>query len=373
MNQLSVNEIADAFRRVGVLPGDTVYAHSDLKRLGLIRNPGTGIELAATSSRVFDGLSAVLGPNGTVAVPAFSYNWSDGQVYSLAHSEARTGMFCEFVRKLPGARRSIHPILSIAAWGKNAREIVEGVGEWAFGWNSPYERLVNLNARVLMIGEPFTAVRDHAEVLVGVPYRYPKRFKGELEDEGIVKPLECAHYVRYQKDGRSLRVNANFLDGLREEERRLLSSTPLGTGHIWGQPIREMMGMLTSILEKEPYRFLREEFETPAVLEFINRASRYESRDGWGLSAIAERCGAGETWTWTLDDPIGAFPREYGIALGGSANQATISVGGDRQHGSEVCLAAARTVCTEADDEIAIGRFLQILAGASDSGINRKT
>jgi aminoglycoside 3-N-acetyltransferase len=55
-------ELAEGFRNLGLVPGDTVFVHSSLKSLGYV----DGGPIA-----VFEGLWDVIGPDGTMIVPTY--------------------------------------------------------------------------------------------------------------------------------------------------------------------------------------------------------------------------------------------------------------------------------------------------------------
>lgn len=320
---LPVAGIADALRTLGLGPGDVVYAHCDLKRLGLSRDAGGRIGLAVPPEAMYGALVEVTGAAGTVAVPAYCYSWSGGQVYDPAVAPATTGAFCEFVRTRPGVRRSPHPMLSVAAVGGRAAEVVDGVADFAYGPNTPYDRLIGLNAWVLMVGAPFTSFRDQAEALHRVAYRYPKMFEGEVVRDGRTVTARFGHFVRYRVDGRDVRMNEDFIDGLVPAERQRLRRVTVGTGEILALRLDELMPMLHGILDAEPYRYLREDFCPQAALELIRDAAQ-DAR--YGIEALAWRAPEGEVWVWTIARPdalAGALGRpgagRLALAVGGAA------------------------------------------------------
>jgi aminoglycoside 3-N-acetyltransferase len=134
----------------------------------------------ATAETVLHALRDVLGPEGTVVVPAFTESNSDT---SRAHREATAGMtpgeaaryraamppfdparspservgrLAETLRTTPGALRSGHPQTSFAALGRDAEAIVGGHDPTDhLGERSPVARLYDAEAVVLLIGVGF--------------------------------------------------------------------------------------------------------------------------------------------------------------------------------------------------------------------------
>lgn len=164
-------ELAAQLTALGLAAGDTVLVHSSLRALGPVEGGAAGLA---------DAVRAVVGPDGTLVVPAFTQaNSRTSRVhrertegldaervrafedsmpaYDPALTPADTGAFVEFVRKLPGAVRSGHPQTSYAAVGARAREITEGHGKDHHGEGSPLARLYEAGAQALLLGVGYSA------------------------------------------------------------------------------------------------------------------------------------------------------------------------------------------------------------------------
>jgi len=79
------------------------------------------------------------------------------------------GLIPETFRRWPGAVRSAHPQTSVCALGPQAEQIVTPHAlPWAQGAGSPFERLVTLNANLLLLGVGFNraTLLHYAESLV---------------------------------------------------------------------------------------------------------------------------------------------------------------------------------------------------------------
>ncbi|MEW2402840.1 AAC(3) family N-acetyltransferase [Streptomyces sp. NPDC046862] len=148
---------------LGVRPGGALMVHASLHDTGL------------RDTEVRNALLDVLGPDGTLVVPAFTPENSDT---STAHrrltagltdreaSEFRAlmppfepdvtpcpsmGVLAECVRTTPGAVRSTHPQTSFAAVGRRAEELLAGHDPHChLGEGSPLARLYEADAQVLL-------------------------------------------------------------------------------------------------------------------------------------------------------------------------------------------------------------------------------
>ncbi|UQX00473.1 AAC(3) family N-acetyltransferase [Streptomyces sp. RerS4] len=162
--------LAVQLRLLGVRPRHRLLVHAALG--------GTGLRAEALR----DALIGVLGPHGTIVVPAFT---AENSLTSSAHlarvagltdaekalfrsrmpafDPARTpsqgvGVFAETVRTTPGAVRSAHPQTSFAALGADAARLCAGHRrESHLGEESPLGKLCWEGGQVLMINVGFSA------------------------------------------------------------------------------------------------------------------------------------------------------------------------------------------------------------------------
>ncbi|MFC3749296.1 aminoglycoside N(3)-acetyltransferase [Paenibacillus sp. GCM10012306] len=165
-NLITVETLAEDFRRLGVQEGMTLIMHSSFKSLGEW--------VAGGPVAVILALEEVLGEEGTLVMPTHSSDLSDPSGWSRppvpeawwtsiremmpAYDPDMTllrgmGVIPDTFRKQKGVKRSSHPVHSFAAWGKHRDVIIDGHGlDFGLGEHSPLARIYDLNGSVLLLG-----------------------------------------------------------------------------------------------------------------------------------------------------------------------------------------------------------------------------
>ncbi len=196
---------------LGVREGMVILAHTSLRSIGQIEG---GAETLIHAFR------AALGPEGTLLVPAFTYNridpacWefppatleeierlrAEAPLFDPASSPVDTrwiGMFPEAVRQQQDAFRGQHPAFSFAAIGAAAQSLTENAPfHFPLGTNSPLARLYKRKGGILLIGvgHSVNSSLHLAEVWAEAPYiRRSISIKTGLDEWSIMKGSpECS-------------------------------------------------------------------------------------------------------------------------------------------------------------------------------------
>ena len=153
-------QLAEDLFSLGIHPGDTVVMHSSFKSLG-------GIEGGAQA--FFEGFMELLGAEGTLVLPAFSYRsvTREAPEFDVRTTPSCVGYLPEYFRtQVKGVIRSLHPTHSCCAVGAKAAYLTEAhaMDRTPVGPHSPLTRLPKVNGKILILGSH----PDHNTTIHGV-------------------------------------------------------------------------------------------------------------------------------------------------------------------------------------------------------------
>lgn len=190
-------QLAGDFRRLGVAPGDTVMIHASVRAVGEIAGGPDEIHLALKEVVTEEGtllmyagcprhVDEIGRGNLTAAqeaellgkLPAFD-PWT-------ARSARDHGTLVEFLRTWPGTRVNDH-VARFACWGRHAdRLVAPHPWNYPYGADSPLERFLNLDGRILLLGCDHDTVTflHYAEQVVDIPDKRVARFQVPVNENG---------------------------------------------------------------------------------------------------------------------------------------------------------------------------------------------
>ncbi len=169
INLITKQHIKESLERLGLRIGDTLIVHSSLSSIGWVLNG----ELD-----VIQALMEIITSEGTIVMPTQTTNLSDPKTWKnpsipedfhyIVKKEMmpyikeislpfRMGRIAEAFRTYPDVVRSEHPHVSVSAWGSLKEYVVSPHKiDYPFGENTPFSRLYDLNAKVLLIGVSYS-------------------------------------------------------------------------------------------------------------------------------------------------------------------------------------------------------------------------
>lgn len=194
---LTATFLQQEIHALGLPRGAVVIVHSSLSALGVVEGgPRTVVEALWHS----------VGDTGTLVVPTFTPQVSDPYPQSLAFDDPRVegarqdvplfhdalstpmGAVANAVLACAGRKRGAHPQASVAALGAHAERItIDQPLVYALGQGSPFERMHDLNAYILLlgVGHNRNSFLHYAESLVPHHRTKLRRFPYSVRNERL--------------------------------------------------------------------------------------------------------------------------------------------------------------------------------------------
>ena len=166
-------EIKNIFKKIGIKKNDTVILHGDAGVVAQLKTKKNKLNF------FFDKLIQILGKNGNILVPAFTYSSCKKKYFDKKKDNSEIGLFSEVFRKRKKVRRTEHPIFSFCVHGKKFSYFNKASLSTCFGKNSIFELFLKSNAKILCLGCSLDRITftHYAEELIKVDYRFYKIFK----------------------------------------------------------------------------------------------------------------------------------------------------------------------------------------------------
>lgn len=152
MTTVTKEDIKKSLTKLGLKKGDVIGVHSSLSQFGYVKGG---------ADTVIDALLEVVEKEGTIVMPTHSTNrikveLSSEEIkagvlwlykilsYDPQNTPCSTGIIPETFRKRKGVLRSLHPMFSVAAIGRYAKEIITA--------QNPWKALLELDGYILLLG-----------------------------------------------------------------------------------------------------------------------------------------------------------------------------------------------------------------------------
>ncbi len=132
---------------LGIVNGDSLLVHSSLNAIGKFDN---------RCQIIIDTLLELLGPSGTLLMPALSYKsvTAENPLFDVVKSPSCVGGLTEYFRLLPESVRSLHPTHSVCGLGAKITFLLDNhiKDDTPCGPNSPFSKLKDIGGKILFLG-----------------------------------------------------------------------------------------------------------------------------------------------------------------------------------------------------------------------------
>lgn len=203
-----MESLKDKWLRSGVEPGDTILLHSNIKRT-LIESRRAGLGIGPVE--ILDSFLNAIGPNGTLLLPLFNFDFVNGAKFCIRSTHSQMGALTEAGRLHKDAIRTGHPIYSFAVIGYRASEFEGLDNKSGYAEDSPFGILKRMGGKIASLDledQNSMTFYHHVEEVKEVDYRYFKTFTGSYSDaNGVVTERSYELFVRDIEHGVKTSVN----------------------------------------------------------------------------------------------------------------------------------------------------------------------
>lgn len=204
----SQDDLIEALVKLGIQKGDIICSHSEIYSFGIPLLP-----IKDFLNALLECLFEVIGKEGTLIMPTFTYSFCKNEVYDKLNSKCTVGALNEFFRKQQGVKRTNDPIFSFAVKGAHEELFLNKEQKSCFDKNCVYAILTRNNGKILNFGnrDCFTFIH-YPEEVCQISYRYNKNFQGFIIDENGKKyEKKINYFVRKENLFPDLNKILNFL------------------------------------------------------------------------------------------------------------------------------------------------------------------
>ncbi len=247
MESITPEQLKQALTGIGFQRGDGLLIHSAIQFLG---------EPEGGAGMYYDVLMKIIGNEGTLVVPTFNFNFAKSGQYDPATTRSvGMGTFSEYIRMLPEAKRTTHPMQSLAVIGNHASDLAGRDTPCAFDDDSAFDRMLQLDFKLLLLGASIQAasVIHYSEQRAKVPYRYWKDFSGMINtSQGPINKT-------YRMFVRDMGLNPKLaIADLQKElaKRSQWHAVKVNYGEIASCSLRDFVQAANEMLRSDPWVFV---------------------------------------------------------------------------------------------------------------------
>lgn len=182
MDQQTYIPYREIAKQLNIREGDQVLLTSDILRLAIVSRKN---EKEFDANVFINSFIEVLGPEGTLLIPAYNYDLENGDTFSIKGTEPMTGSLALAAMRRDDFIRTANPLHSFLVWGKDAASLAEMTNESSFGPDSPFAYLHERNALMIFAGTTVgnaMTFTHYVEETLGVKYRRYRSLKIRYED-----------------------------------------------------------------------------------------------------------------------------------------------------------------------------------------------
>ena len=268
MNYIS-QDLIGAFHDFGIRKDDIILVQGNIKVIQCLQEFYE--KRIESCDIIYNSIFEVIGSSGTIIVPTFTYSFCKDEDFDVDSSPSIEGVFAEYIRKRPDAKRSHDPLFSFAAIGPQSHLITNFYGNNSFSHvSSAFNNFYNSNVKFVFFGTDmniFPAVY-YSEQYFSTAYRFDKILSGNIIEKGNKKKIRWIYPTRVNIPQTQPNLDKFHADCLEAGIMRKHLNLPILYGNL-----KEIIDFYIKKVSETPWRYLMGP-ECNATAEDIRRTGK---------------------------------------------------------------------------------------------------
>lgn len=248
-----IDDIRKAVKRVGIKKGDAIFIFPETYKFGILENINYHYKVYESFYKI---ISRIIGPKGTICIQSYTFDTLRfKKKFYYDKPETTSGGFSNYILSLKKTIRSNHPAFSVASIGYKSKFISQNNSFHNYGYNSPLEKFLRLNGKILSLGSDFTInpFNHIAEYMIGVPFYYNKYTNFQIVKNKKKIKQGYTSFVRYL----NLELVGDFKKLKRElKKNKIVRSSKLGEAYIYSTNARKYLDVCLNLLAKDQFNLI---------------------------------------------------------------------------------------------------------------------
>ena len=260
------NYLLTALKKIGIKKNSNVFIHSDIIKLPynikFKKNITVEKKIILSCDYILKTFQKIVGPNGIIAAPAFSYSYCKKEIYDIKKTKSNMGLFSNYLRRIKNSVRTNDPIVSVSIIGKKSQDILKkiNISNNCFGGNSFFAQLYKENFFIIFLGTSLQVCTmiHRVEQISKVPYRFIKTFEGFTKINNAKFKTKHYYFCRYLRKYKQYDYGNTILYNF---EKELLKKNKLIKPYkkflISGIKARDFQNLAFNKIKRNKYIFLK--------------------------------------------------------------------------------------------------------------------
>tara|TARA_B100001250_G_scaffold385022_1_gene380408 strand:+ start:97 stop:891 length:795 start_codon:yes stop_codon:yes gene_type:complete len=253
MKIYTTEDVKKAIKNVGIKKGDAVFIYPETYKFGILENINFHDQVYDSFYKI---ISKIIGPKGTICIQSNTFDTLRfNKKFYYDKPVSTSGGFSNYILSLKKTVRSNHPAFSVASIGYKSKFISQKNSFHNYGYNSPLEKFLRLNGKILSLGSDYTRnpFNHVAEYMVGVPFYYNKHTNFQIVKKKKIIKQEYTSFVRYL----NLELVYDFKKFKKELKRhKIIKTSKLGEAYIHCSEAKKYYNLYLDLLTKNQFSFI---------------------------------------------------------------------------------------------------------------------